>query len=466
MYNKKLVWFIAAIAATGGLLFGFDTGVISGAIPFLKDDFLLTDSQVENVTAFGLIGAVIGALACGRITDILGRKKVILASAFIFITGALWSGFAPNFTHLLISRLYLGLAIGVSSFATPLYIAEISPTKIRGTLVSMFQLLITVGILAAYVSDSLLANDNNPESWRPMFYVGVIPAIILFAGMYFLPETPRWLMNKGKKEEARKILQRIEDPALVEQTMQNMQDEIQKDSEQTSWKELFKPWLRNALIIAVGIMFFQQFIGINTVIYYSPEIFLRAGFDGNRAAILASVSVGVINVLFTILSLFLIDRIGRRKLFFIGTSGICVSLILMGLCFVFSNALGDFAKWALVISMLCYIAFFAVSLGPLAWLIISEVFPLKVRGLGSSIGSLSNWAFNTLVVWTFFKMINGFDRLFGGNTDLGTASAFWLFALIGILALIWGYFFVPETKGISLEKIEDHWRKGQKPKDL
>jgi sugar porter (SP) family MFS transporter len=466
MYNKKLVWFIAAIAATGGLLFGFDTGVISGAIPFLKDDFLLTDSQVENVTAFGLIGAVIGALICGRVTDILGRKKVILASAFIFITGALWSGFAPNFTHLLISRVYLGLAIGVSSFATPLYIAEISPTKIRGTLVSMFQLLITVGILAAYTSDSLLAHNNNPESWRPMFYVGVIPAIILFVGMYFLPETPRWLMGKGREAEARKILQRIEDPTLLEQTMKNMQEEIQKDADQMSWKELFKPWLRNALIIAVGIMFFQQFVGINTVIYYSPEIFLRAGFDGNRAAIIASVSVGIINVLFTILSLFLIDHIGRRKLFFIGTSGICVALILMGLCFVFNDALGDFARWALVISMLCYIAFFAVSLGPLAWLIISEVFPLKVRGLGSSIGSLSNWLFNTLVVWTFFKMINGFNNLFGGNSELGTASVFWLFALVAILALIWGYFYVPETKGVPLEKIEDHWRKGGNAKDL
>ncbi len=465
MYNKNFVWIIAAIAATGGLLFGFDTGVISGAIPFLRSDFVLSDNQVENLTAFGLIGAVIGALICGRITDILGRRKVILASAFVFATGALWSGFAPNIAQLLLSRLYLGLAIGVSSFATPLYIAEVSPTKIRGTLVSMFQLLITVGILAAYMSDSYFADNNNPESWRPMFYVGVIPAIILFIGMFFLPETPRWLMGKGRDNEARRVLSRTEDPTLIDQAIENMKKDIQQDAEQMHWTEIFKPWLFNAMIIAVGIMFFQQFVGINTVIYYSPEIFLKAGFEGNQAAIAASVSVGVVNVLFTILSLFLIDKLGRRKLFFIGTTGIFFSLLLIGFCFAFSELLGDYTKIVLVACMLCYIAFFAISLGPLGWLIISEVFPLKVRGLGSSIGSLANWGFNTLVVWTFFKMIDGFNSLFG-KEEMGTASAFWVFAAVAIIALIWGYFFIPETKGVSLEKIEEHWRKGGSPRKL
>ena len=465
MYNKNLVWVIAAIAATGGLLFGFDTGVISGAIPFLRNDFQLTDSQIENITAFGLIGAVIGALVCGRLTDILGRRRVILASAFIFVTGALWSGIAPNVTQLLISRLYLGLAIGVSSFATPLYIAEISPTKIRGTLVSMFQLLITVGILAAYISDSLLADNHDPESWRPMFYVGVIPAIILYIGMYFLPETPRWLMSNGREAEALKVLRMTEDPKLVEKSIENMRQEIQQDKSQMPWTEIFKPWMRNALIIAVGIMFFQQFVGINTVIYYSPDIFLRAGFNGNQAAIWASVSVGVVNVLFTIISLFLIDKIGRRKLFFIGTTGIFASLVLIGACFALSDALGEFTKIVLVASMLIYIAFFAISLGPLAWLIISEIFPLKVRGLGSSIGSLANWGFNTLVAWTFFKMIGGFSYIFGGE-NIAIASTFWVFAAISLIALLWGYFYVPETKGVSLEKIEEHWRKKGSPKSL
>ncbi|NJN27699.1 MAG: sugar porter family MFS transporter [Cyclobacteriaceae bacterium] len=454
--NKVLVIVIAAIASTGGLLFGFDTGVISGAIPFLQLDFNLTDAQIEDVTAFGLIGAVIGALFGGRITDILGRKKVILVSAFIFATGAWWSGAAPDITQLLISRLYLGLAIGVSSFAVPLYIAEISPTKIRGTLVSLFQLLITVGILVSYLSDSALADNDVVSSWRPMFYMGIFPAIILFVGMFFLPETPRWLMSKGKEAEGRRVLAKIEDPEMIDTAIQLMKDELAKDADQAGWKELFKPWMRNALIIAIGIMFFQQFVGINTVIYYSPKIFLKAGFEGNEAAIWASVSVGVVNVLFTILSLYLIDRLGRRKLYFIGTTGIVISLIFMGLGFALQAQLGDMAKWFLVGSMLVYIAFFAISLGPLGWLIISEVFPLRVRGLGASIGSLSNWGFNTLVVWTFFKLMN----------ILGDAEVFWFFGAIGVIGLIWGYKFIPETKGVTLEKIEEHWRQGKAPNEL
>jgi len=470
--NKSVVIVIASIAATGGLLFGFDTGVISGAIPYLQNYFEITDSQVENITALGLIGAVVGALLTGRITDYLGRKKVILASAFVFATGAVWTGFAPSVPQLMISRFYLGLAIGVSSFAVPLYISEIAPTKIRGTLVSMFQLLITVGILAAYLSNTVFADDNNLECWRPMLYVGVIPALILFVGMFFLPETPRWLMSKGREEDARKVLDRIESPEYIDDSISAMKSDIAIDKRQEGFRELFKPWLRNALIIAVGIMFFQQFVGINTVIYYAPKIFLAAGFDGAEKAIQALVIVGVVNVLFTIVSLFIIDRLGRRKLYFIGLIGIFFALISMGLGFMLPGA----GKWFLVISMLVYIAFFAISLGPLGWLMVTEVFPTRVRGLGASIGSLSNWGFNTLVVWTFFKMAsaigNAKEVVVPEGQDLSQAcptcigSVFWVFATVALIGLVWGYFFMPETKGVSLEKIEEHWRKGGKPREL
>lgn len=470
--NKGLVIVIASIAATGGLLFGFDTGVISGAIPFLEDYFSLTESQIENITALGLIGAVVGALFTGAITDYLGRKKVILASAFVFATGAVWTGLAPTVTQLMISRFYLGLAIGVSSYSVPLYISEIAPTKIRGTLVSMFQLLITVGILAAYLSDNAFADNNNLECWRPMLYVGVVPALVLFIGMFFLPETPRWLMSKGREEECRKVLSRIEHPEYIENSISEMKSDIAIDKSQMGFREIFKPWLRNALIIAMGIMFFQQFVGINTVIYYSPKIFLAAGFEGAEAAIAASVIVGVVNVLFTIISLFVIDKLGRRKLYFIGVSGITIALICMGLGFMLPGA----GKWFLVVSMLVYIAFFAISLGPLGWLLITEVFPTKVRGIGSSIGSLSNWGFNTLVVWTFYKMAsaigNAKEVVVPEGQDLSDVcpncigSVFWIFAVVAVGGLIWGYFFIPETKGVSLEKIEAHWREGKKPKDL
>jgi len=471
-YNKNLVIVIASIAATGGLLFGFDTGVISGAIPFLQDYFVLTDSQVENITALGLIGAVVGALFTGRITDYLGRKKVILASAFVFATGAIWTGFAPTVTQLMISRFYLGLAIGISSFSVPLYISEISPTKIRGWLVSMFQLLITVGILAAYLSDNAIADNNNLECWRPMLWVGVIPAVILFTGMIFMPETPRWLMNKGRDEQARKILDRIEDPAYIDSSIAAMKKEMAIDSGQQGIKVIFKPWLRNALIIAVGIMFFQQFVGINTVIYYSPKIFLAAGFEGAEAAIAASVIVGAVNVLFTIVSLFVIDKLGRRKLYFIGVTGIFFALVGMGLGFILPGA----GKWFLVVSMLVYIAFFAISLGPLGWLMVTEVFPTKVRGLGASIGSLSNWGFNTLVVWTFYKMAHGIanakDVVVPAGQDVSevchkcVGGVFWIFAAVALIGLVWGYFYMPETKGVSLEQIEHHWREGGTPRQL
>ena len=484
-YNKNVVVIIAAVAATGGLLFGFDTGVISGAIPFFQQNFQIDNSMVENITTAGLIGAVIGAMFTGRLSDIFGRKKTILAAAIIFVIGAVWSGWAPNEHVLMFARLFIGLAIGISSFSVPLYIAEISPSKMRGRLVALFQLLITIGILASYLSDLAFANNNNVESWRPMFYMGVIPGLILLFGILFLPETPRWLMSKGREEDSRKILKRIEEPEMVETSILQMKEDLAKDKERASFREIFKPWLRTALIIAVGIMFFQQFVGINTVIYYSPKIFMIVGFEGARAGIWGAVSVGVINVLFTILSLFMIDKLGRRKLYFIGLSGIVFSLFALGLVFAFHTALGDMGKWMAIVFVWVYIAFFAISLGPLGWLFIAEVFPLRVRGLGTSIGSLSNWLFNGIVAFTFFKIIKlltvhgtgiiTHEQLYNSATNSFTmetvnngnpAGAFWFYAAIGILGLVWGYFYLPETKGISLEKIEEHWRQGKKPRDL
>ena len=267
---------------------------------------------------------------------------------------------------------------------------------------SLFQLLITIGILVSYLSDLVFANNNDVESWRPMLYAGVVPGLILLIGILFLPETPRWLISKGREEEGRRILKRIEEPEIVENSIQQIKDEIEKDKERPNFREVFRPWLRNALIIAVGIMFIQQFVGINTVIYYSPKIFMIAGFEGARAGIWGSVSVGVVNVLFTILSLFLIDKLGRRKLYFIGLSGIIISLFALGLVFALHTQLGDTGKWLAIVFVWIYIAFFAISLGPLGWLIISEVFPLRIRGIGTSIGSLSNWFFNGLVAFTFF----------------------------------------------------------------
>lgn len=471
-HNKMLIYIIAMIAATGGLLFGFDTGVISGAIPFFQKDFGIDNNMIELITSAGLLGAILGALFCGRLTDRLGRKKVILASAVIFAVGAIWSGVAVDAWNLVLARLFLGIAIGVSSFAVPLYIAEISPAKVRGMLVSMFQLMVTIGVLVSYLSDLYFADEGDMSCWRPMFYVGVIPACILLVGMIFMPETPRWLMSKGRHSESIRILKRIEGEEQAKDSFQQMQEEIKRsETEKSGWKELLQPWLRTPLIICIGIMFFQQFVGINTVIYYSPKIFLMAGFDGTVAAIWASVGVGVVNVIFTVVSVYFVDRLGRRKLYFIGLSGIVVSLLILGLCFVFVNQLGDSVKWVAILLIFCYVAFFAISIGPLGWLIISEIFPLKLRGLGASLGSLSVWLFNSIVSFTFFKIVKaltipGKEIILDGENLGNPAGAFWFYGGVAFLALIWGYFYVSETKGVSLEQIENFWRKRESPRKL
>jgi sugar porter (SP) family MFS transporter len=471
-YNNKLIYVIAIIAATGGLLFGFDTGVISGAIPFFQKDFGINDSTIELITSAVLAGAILGAMFSGKISDKLGRRKVILASSVIFAFGALWSGLADDFVYLILARFFLGVAIGVSSFAVPLYIAEISPSKMRGMLVSLFQLMITIGVLVSYLSDLYFADEKDISCWRTMFIIGVIPAIILLIGMYFMPETPRWLMNKGREQESLKILRRIESPETIEVLIETMMLEVKKSKDEKSgWGELLHPWLRNALIIGIGIMFFQQFIGINTVIYYSPKIFLLAGVDGAIAAIWAAVGVGVVNLIFTVISIFLVDKIGRRKLYFIGLAGILCSLVLLGLTFLFSNQLGSWSMWLSISLVFSYVAFFAISIGPLAWLIVSEIFPQKVRGLGASLGSISVWFFNMIVTFTFFKInkvffISGSEIYLKGENFGNPAGSFFFYAFISVLAIIWGYYYVPETKGISLEKIEELWRLGKTPRDI
>jgi MFS transporter, SP family, galactose:H+ symporter len=473
--NKALVIVIAAIASTGGLLFGFDTGVISGALPFLRQCWGgLDTNEIEWITTAALIGAVIGALSSGRITDIFGRKKVILVASVIFAIGSLLTGASSNVTFLAISRIILGIAIGISSFTVPLYIAEIAPTKSRGALVSSFQLMITIGIVVSYLSDHAFANDADPYSWRWMFYVGIFPAIILFVGMLFLPETPRFLIGKGKEEQGRKVLKKVEEPQLVEEAISKIKADIVRDKESGfKWTEIFKPWLRTSLIIAIGIMFVQQFVGINTVIYYAPTIFIIAGFTGAKAAIAATIIVGIVNVLSTVLSMTLIDKIGRRKLYFFGLIGMALALVALGTFFLLKDSLGSSLKYISVGTMLIYIFFFAISLGPLGWLIISEVFPLNVRGLGMSIGSLSNWLFNAIVTFTFLKLAWLFTtpgmeiiKAGTGETDPNPAGAFFVYAAVAVLGIIWGYKYIPETKGISLEKIEEHWRQGKSPREL
>ena len=464
-----LVITMATVAAMGGLLFGFDTGVVSGAIPFLQNYFGISDSTIEFITSAGLAGAIFGALFGGKVTERLGRKPVLLISGVIFAAGAAWSGLASGIASLVLARFFLGIAIGLSSFTVPLYIVEISPARNRGALVSLFQLMITIGILVAYFSDYGFAEETDFSSWRPMFLVGVIPAIVLIAGMFFMPESPRWLFSKGRDAEARAILSRTEG-SNAEVMAASILGELEKDSQNYSrWKDLFTKTWKIPVITAIGIMFFQQFVGINTVIYYSPTIFQMAGFDGKVAAIGASIGVAAINVLATVVSVFIVDRLGRRKLFFIGMSGMVVSLCLLAASFLID--LGSAGKFVTVGFTLLYVTCFAVSVGPLVWLVVSEIFPQKLRSLGSSLGSITIWVSNFIVTFTFFKIarllsIPGKEIVVGGETMANPAGSFLFYALIAALGIIWGYFYVPETKGVPLEKIEEHWRNGGTPRNL
>ncbi len=439
-----IVYYVALIAAVGGLLFGYDTGVISGALLFIKQDWDVSSFVQGCIVSSVLVGAVIGAIGSGKITDNYGRKAVIFATAVIFFIGSIASALAPSPLLLMLFRVLIGIAIGVASYAVPLYISEISPDNIRGALVSLNQLAITIGILGSYFVDQYFAGFDN--GWRYMFLVGVVPAAILGLGMLYLPDTPRWLVSKGFDYKAFRVLKKLNPDVNPEETVQNIKKNVLVD-DANSWKELFSSWLRPALIVGVGLMFFQQFTGINTVIYYAPTIFQMAGFESASAAISASVSVGVINVLMTIVAINFIDKLGRKKLLSIGLVGMAVSLSVLAFVFHTTMLSGAWVKIAVVGSLLAYVSSFAISLGPIAWLIISEIYPIKIRGFAMSIATVSNWAFNMIVALSFLPMVD----------SLGETKTFLAFALMCAVGWIFCKKYVPETKGRSLEDIENNW---------
>lgn len=481
-YNRGFVVLIAAIVAFGGLLFGFDTGVISGAILLIKNDPNLVINGMEQlpertqewIVSITVLGAAIGALGSGRIADKLGRKKVVIITGFTFAIASVGLAAANSVALLIIWRLIVGLAIGVASYTVPLYISEVSPSHARGALVSINQLAITVGIFASYLVD--LGFANFEEGWRWMFVVGLIPSLILAVGMFFLPETPRWLFTNRSEEDARKVLDKVGE-SNKEEVLQKIKTNIQKEEKEGgSLKELASKWVRPALIIGIGIMFFQQFTGINTIIYYSPTIFEMAGFGVGGAdpvynAILPSLPIGAVNVLFTVVAIFLVDRWGRKPLLYLGLSGMVAALVTIGLAFTFFNDSEAALKWMSFVSMIIYIPFFAISLGPIAWLLISEVYPTKIRGLGMSIATMVNWVANFIVANTFLSLGKVTTGMMPSPVEpskeiINLGGAFFIYAGVGIIGLIFVARYIPETKGHSLEEIEEHFQNGGHPREL
>lgn len=444
MSKNTIIYFIAAVAATGGLLFGFDTGVINVALPSLREQLQLTPSQESMVVGAVLFGAMFGPFISGFLTDKLGRKKINIIASLIFVVGSILAAIAPDTNSLIAGRLLLGLAIGIVAATIPLYLAELSPKDKRGRMVTFFQLAITLGILLSYVVGYIFGDAEN--AWRLMFWAGFVPAIILFVGMLLVPESPRWLLTKGRNEEALKVLNQLRTPedavAEYNETLKLLKEEKLNKS---NWMELFMPKLRIPLFIGIGIFAIQQFSGINAIIYYSTDIF-KSLFTDSQAT-LATVGVGIVNSLATILGMQFLDKWGRKPLLYTGLIGTAVCLCTVGLAFLFESSLpASLRQMMLVGGIYTYIIFFAISLGPLGWLLISEVYPLKIRGFASSMGSFNHWFFDLMVAISFPLM---------RATSLGkNGGIFFIYMLVVLLGLFFAKFVVFETKGLSLEDIE------------
>jgi sugar porter (SP) family MFS transporter len=447
---KRFVYLATAISALGGMLFGYDIGVISGAILFIKKEFSLSAGMEEIVVSSVLLGSLMGAVAGGVLADRLGRRRLLIVTAIVFGLGAIGAALAPGTASLIAARVIAGAAIGIASFVAPLYISEIAPVAIRGKLVSINQVALTSGIVISYCIDYAFAGS---QAWRWMFAMAVIPAAAFGVGLLFIPNSPRWLAGRGRTDQARAVLKRIRAPEQVEGELNQIQQSV--GQQKGNWSELLSPFLRPAMIVGVGLAIAQQITGINTVIYYAPTIFKFAGLSSASVAILASVGVGVVNVVFTLVAMQLIDRVGRRPLLLASLAGMALGLTVLGLAFSLPQLSGSLG-WIAVASLMVYVGSFAVGLGPVFWLILSEIYPLRIRGRAMSVGTVANWSANLIVALSFLTL----------TQVLGKAFTFWLYGVVTIGAWLFAFFLVPETKGKTLEEIEAHWRAGKQPRAL
>jgi MFS transporter, SP family, galactose:H+ symporter len=443
-HSRRFVYMAAVFAALGGLLFGYDTGVISGAELFIRNDFTLSTFALEVIVSGVLAGAAVGALGGGRMADLFGRRKLLITTAIIFAAGALLCAAAQSPAILVVGRIIVGLGIGLSSSTVPVYISEVAPADARGWQVSLFQLAITVGILLAYLVDYAFALI---QGWRWMFGLAIVPAAIFGLGMIFLPESPRWLVRNGHREVARATLSRIRGTPDVAAELAEIERSLVQAPESGRLSDLLAPSIRRSLVIGIGLAIFQQITGINTVIYYAPVIIQSAGISSASGAILATAGIGLVNVLMTIVAMRLIDRSGRKPLLLVGIAGMAITLGFLGFVFRMPSHTAALA-WLAVISMMAYVASFAISLGPIFWLLISEIYPLKIRNSAEGLAATFNWGSNLLITLTFLTLVE----------QLGPSWTFWLYGLSAVAAWIFSYYIVPETKGRTLEEIEQYWR--------
>ena len=431
--NKKLIFFLGAF---GGLLYGYDMGVISGALLFIKDDIPLNSFTEGLVVSSMLIGAIVGSGASGPMSDRLGRRRVVFIIAIIFIIGALILALAPSMPVLVIGRLIIGLAVGGSTAIVPVYLSEMAPTAQRGSLSSLNQLMITIGILSSYLINYALAPI---EGWRWMLGLAVLPSLILLIGVAFMPESPRWLLEHKSEKAARDVMRLTFNDSEIDKEIAAMK-EINRISDST-WNVLKSPWLRPTLIIGAVFALFQQIIGINAIIYYAPTIFSKAGL-GDATSILGTVGIGTVNVLITIVAIMIIDKVDRKRLLVIGNIGMVSSLLIMA---ILIWAIGiQSSAWIIILCLTIFIIFFGFTWGPVLWVMLPELFPMRARGAATGVAALV-LSIGSLLVAQFFPML---------TEVLPVEQVFLIFAVIGIFALFFVIKYLPETRGRSLEEIE------------
>ncbi|WP_158801106.1 sugar porter family MFS transporter [Acidisoma sp. L85] len=448
MRGNAFVLLVSIVAALGGLLFGYDTGIISAALLFVGHDLNphgsgLDDLAKQLITSAIVAGALIGCMGAGPISDHLGRRLVVVAAAIIFIAGSVAAAASGSVDVLVISRLVLGLAIGAASQIVPVYIAELAPAARRGGLVVLFQLAVVSGILLSSIVGWLLGASG---AWRLMFLLGVVPAVVLLVGLIWLPESPRFQALKGNRDGARQTLLRLRaSKTEVDRELEEIEQTVHAER---GWKELFQPKLRPALVAGMGVAMFSQITGTNAVIYYAPTILASVGF-GKSAALLTSLAIGVTIVGSTIFGIWAVDHWGRRKLMLRFLPLAVLSLVLLGFA-LFGGTPHGWMRWLAVGGLLGNEIFNVGSISVTIWLIGSEVFPLGVRGKGMSMVALSHWTFDLVISLTTLSLVS----------SLGAGGAFWLFAFINLLAFGFVWRYVPETRGRTLEQIESDLQSG------
>ncbi|AIR86875.1 MULTISPECIES: sugar porter family MFS transporter [Pantoea] len=461
--TEPFVKVIAMIATLGGLLFGYDTGVISGALLFMGNDLHLTPFTTGLVTSSLLFGAAFGALASGHFAAAAGRRKIILVLAVIFAIGAIGTALAPDVEWMIFFRLVLGVAVGGASATVPVYIAEMAPANKRGQLVTMQELMIVSGQMLAYISNAgFNAVWGGDATWRWMLAVATVPAVLLWFGMLFMPDSPRWYAMKGRLAEARQVLERTRAKQDVEWELTEIEETLAEEQHETRprLRELRQPWLFKLFLIGVGIAVIQQLTGVNTIMYYAPTMLKAVGMSDN-AALIATIANGVISVLMTFVGIWLLGRIGRRTMTMLGQFGCTACLVFIGAVSYFMpetvNGQPDVLRsYMVLLGMLMFLSFQQGALSPVTWLLLSEIFPTRLRGIFMGGAVFAMWIANFLISLMFPILL----------ASVGLSGAFFIFALVGIGGAIFVVRYVPETRNRSLEQIEHYlhdWLSNEEP---